>query len=39
MVMAENKKIRANRLALLDEISELFSQMADFSQLAIGEEG
>jgi glycyl-tRNA synthetase beta subunit len=38
MVMAEDKKIRANRLALLDEISDLFSQMADFSQLAIGEE-
>jgi glycyl-tRNA synthetase beta chain len=38
MVMAEDKKIRANRLALLDEISNLFSQMADFSQLAIGEE-
>jgi glycyl-tRNA synthetase beta chain len=39
MVMAKDKKIRANRLALLDEISDLFSQMADFSQLAIGEEG
>jgi len=39
MVMAEDKKIRANRLALLDEVSGLFSQMADFSQLAIGEEG
>ena len=39
MVMAEDKKVRANRLALLDEIAGLFSQMADFSQLAIGEEG
>jgi glycyl-tRNA synthetase beta chain len=39
MVMAEDKKIRANRLALLDEIAGIFSQMADFSQLAVGEEG
>jgi glycyl-tRNA synthetase beta chain len=39
MIMAEDKRIRANRLALLDEIAELFSQIADFSQLAIGEEG
>jgi glycyl-tRNA synthetase beta chain len=38
MVMVEDKRIRANRLALLDEIAGLFSQMADFSQLAIGEE-
>ena len=39
MVMAEDKRIRANRLALLAEISGLFSQMADFSQLGVGEEG
>jgi glycyl-tRNA synthetase beta chain len=39
MVMAEDKRIRANRLALLNEISDLFTQMADFSQLAVGEEG
>jgi glycyl-tRNA synthetase beta chain len=39
MVMAEDKKTRANRLALLDEIGRLFSQMADFSQLGVGEEG
>ena len=39
MVMAEDKKVRANRLALLGEIAALFSQMADFSQLGVGEEG
>jgi glycyl-tRNA synthetase beta chain len=39
MVMAEDKRVRANRLALLDEIGGLFSQMADFSQLGVGEEG
>lgn len=38
MVMAEDKKVRANRLALLDEIAGLFSQMADFSRLGVGEE-
>jgi len=38
MVMAEDKKVRANRLALLGEIAALFSQMADFSQLGVGEE-
>lgn len=38
MVMAEDKRVQANRLALLDEIEGLFSQMADFSHLAIGEE-
>jgi glycyl-tRNA synthetase beta chain len=38
MVMDEDKRIRANRLALLAEISGLFSQMADFSQLGVGEE-
>jgi len=39
MVMAEDKQVRANRLALLGEIAGLFSQMADFSQLGVGEEG
>jgi glycyl-tRNA synthetase beta chain len=38
MVMAEDKKVRANRLALLGEIAGLFSQMADFSRLGVGEE-
>jgi len=39
MVMAEDKKVRANRLALLGEIAGLFSQVADFSQLGVGEAG
>jgi glycyl-tRNA synthetase beta chain len=39
MVMAEDKKVRANRLALLGEIAGLFSQMVDFSRLGTGEEG
>jgi glycyl-tRNA synthetase beta chain len=37
MVMAEDKQVRSNRLALLGEIASLFSQMADFSQLGVGE--
>jgi glycyl-tRNA synthetase beta chain len=39
MVMAEDTRVRANRLALLGEINGLFSQMVDFSQLGVGEEG
>ena len=39
MVMAEDKKVRGNRLAILGEIASLFSQIADFSQLGVGEEG
>jgi len=39
MVMAEDKKVRANRLALLGEIAALFSQVADFSRLGTGEAG
>ncbi|MCJ7665057.1 MAG: glycine--tRNA ligase subunit beta, partial [Desulfobacterales bacterium] len=39
MVMAEDKKVRANRLALLGEIAGLFSQMVDFSRLGTGEAG
>ncbi len=39
MVMAEDKGVRANRLALLGEIAGLFSQMVDFSRLGVGEEG
>jgi glycyl-tRNA synthetase beta chain len=39
MVMAEDKKVQANRLALLGEIAGLFSQMVDFSRLGTGEEG
>ena len=33
MVLAENKNIRRNRLALLENIAALFSQFADFSKL------
>jgi glycyl-tRNA synthetase beta chain len=33
MVMAEDEKIRNNRLALLDEIGQLFLRIADFSKL------
>jgi glycyl-tRNA synthetase beta chain len=39
MIMAEDKQVRVNRLALLGEIARLFSQIADFSQLGGGEEG
>jgi len=38
MVMAEDQKVRANRLALLGEIAGLFSQLVDFSRLGTGEE-
>jgi len=38
MVMAEDKKVRANRLVLLAEIAGLFSQLVDFSRLGTGEE-
>jgi glycyl-tRNA synthetase beta chain len=38
MVMAEDKKVRSNRLALLTEIAGLFSQLVDFSRLGTGEE-
>jgi glycyl-tRNA synthetase beta chain len=34
MVMAENEAIRANRLALLGKISNLFATFADFSKLS-----
>jgi glycyl-tRNA synthetase beta chain len=37
MVMAEDKKVQANRLALLGEIAGLFSQLVDFSRLGTGE--
>jgi glycyl-tRNA synthetase beta chain len=33
MVMADDEKVRTNRLALLTSISRLFSNMADFSRL------
>jgi glycyl-tRNA synthetase beta subunit len=33
MVMVEDEKIRNNRLALLDEIGQLFLRIADFSKL------
>jgi len=39
LVMAEEKELRENRLALLAEIYGLFSQVADFSRVGIGELG
>jgi len=33
MVMVEDKAIRENRLALLDQIGQLFLRIADFSKL------
>jgi glycyl-tRNA synthetase beta chain len=33
MVMAEDEKIRFNRLSLLKEISDLFYRIADFSRI------
>jgi glycyl-tRNA synthetase beta chain len=39
MVMAEDKKVQANRLALLAEIAGLFSQLVDFARLGTGEVG
>jgi len=33
MVMAENEKVRSNRLSLLEEISLLFHRIADFSRI------
>lgn len=35
LVMAEDKKMRSNRLALLQEISKLLLKMADYSQIVI----
>jgi len=34
MVMAKQKKIRDNRLALLKQISDLFGLFADFSKIS-----
>jgi glycyl-tRNA synthetase beta chain len=34
MVMAEDKQLRQNRLALLQAIADLFNQIADFSKIA-----
>jgi glycyl-tRNA synthetase beta chain len=34
LVMAENKKVRKNRLVLLGHIAELFGKFADFSKLS-----
>ncbi len=34
MVMAEDEAVRRNRLALLDSVSSVFRQIADFSQIA-----
>ncbi len=36
LVMAEDVKVRQNRLALLGEIDSLFTSFADFSKIAIG---
>jgi len=35
MVMAEDEKVRQNRIALLTRIADLFSRVADFSRLSI----
>ncbi len=35
LVMAEDLKVRQNRLALLSEINSLFTNFADFSKIAI----
>ncbi|UCD71101.1 MAG: glycine--tRNA ligase subunit beta [Syntrophobacterales bacterium] len=39
LVMAEDKKVRDNRLALLGEIHGLFSQVADFSRVRVADLG
>lgn len=38
LVMAEDKKIQKNRLALLQEISGLFCQIADYSKIVVSED-
>ena len=38
MVMVEDEKVRANRLALLSKIDQLFSRIADFSKIVIEED-
>jgi len=35
MVMTENRKLRDNRLALIKETVDLFSAIADFSQIVV----
>ncbi len=35
MVMAEDPRLRANRLALLQSIAGLFQQVGDFSELTV----
>ena len=35
LVMAEEKKLRKNRLALLQAISKILIQMADYSQVVV----
>ncbi len=39
LVMAEDKRVRENRLALLGEIHGLFSQVADFSRVRVADLG
>jgi len=34
MVMAEDQRVRSNRLALLTAIARMFGQIADFSKIA-----
>ncbi|MDD8020328.1 MAG: glycine--tRNA ligase subunit beta [Acidobacteriota bacterium] len=38
LVMAENKKIRNNRLALLAQVQSLIDQLADYSQIVLSSE-
>ena len=38
LVMAEDEKLRTNRLALLDRLSGLFTEVADLSEIVAGEE-
>ena len=35
LVMAEDKRIMRNRMALLQQVSKLFSQIADYSEVVI----
>jgi glycyl-tRNA synthetase beta chain len=39
LVMAEDERVRDNRLALLGEIHGLFSQIADFSRVRVADLG
>jgi len=39
LVMAEDEKVRFNRLSLLEEISTLFHDVADFSKIVTDSQG